>query len=151
MKISKFALTFLGAIILSACASQPTPIKQTASGYPEGIFQNATVDDVRAKLMEGCNARGILVEDASSNQVVCGKTMEGVGAAFAQMMIGNKYSTTPQQKVRFMFFKSGEDVKVTAQQWMETQMAMGQVRKEELNSADQRNRIQQFLNSLGAK
>lgn len=136
---------------LTACAPQQALIKQTSSGYPEGVFQNTTLDAVRSRLIEGCSSRGVLVQEASGNQVVCGKTMEGGDAVLAQMLVGNSYSTTPDRKIRFIMYQSGADVRVTAQQWIESQMAFGQVRRQELNGNNHRNDIQQFLFSLGAQ
>ena len=139
------------ALLLSACAPQQALLKPTTSGYPEGVFSNATVDSVRSKLIDGCSSRGILVQEASGNQVVCGKTMEGGSAVLAQMLVGNSYSTTPEQKIRFIIYQTGSNVKVTAQQWIESQMAMGQVRRQELNGNNHKNDIQNFLFSLGAQ
>jgi hypothetical protein len=149
MKKLVIASTF--ALLLSACAPQQALLKPTTSGYPEGIFSNASVDSVRSKLIDGCSSRGILVQEASGNQVVCGKTMEGGDAVLAQMLVGNSYSTTPERKIRFIIYQIGSDVKVTAQQWIESQMAMGQVRRLELNGNNHKNDIQQFLFSLGAQ
>lgn len=67
------------------------------------------------------------------------------------MAVGNSYSTTPQQKIRFIAYRTGSDVKVTAQQWIEIQMAFGQVRTQELNANNQINELQNYLFSLGAE
>ncbi|MCL4315343.1 MAG: hypothetical protein M1527_00435 [Gammaproteobacteria bacterium] len=138
-------------LALTACAPQQALLKSTVSGYPEGSFSNSTVEVVRSKLIDGCSSRGILVQEAAGNQVVCGKTMDGGDAVLAQMLVGNSYSTTPERKIRFVIYQSGSDVKVSAQQWIESQMAFGQVRRQELNSNNQKNDIQQFLFSLGAQ
>lgn len=139
------------ALVLPACAPQQALLKPTPSGYPEGIFSNSNIEAVRSKLIDGCSSKGILVQEASGSQVVCGKTMEGGDAVLAQMLVGNSYSTTPERKIRFVIYQSGTDVRVTAQQWIESQMAFGQVRRQELNSNNQKNDIQQFLFSLGAQ
>ena len=144
------ALVAIVTLLVSACAAQQELLKPTASGYPEGIFANASVNSVRSKLIEGCSSLGVLVQEANGNQVLCGKTMEGGEAVFSQMLLGNSYSTTPQRKVRFVIYQIGPDVKVTAQQWIESQMAMGQVRQQELKDNNQNNDIQKFLFSLGA-
>ncbi len=65
------------AFVLTACAPQQALIKPTSSGYPEGILANTTVESARSKLIDGCSSHGIMVQEASGNQVICGKTMEG--------------------------------------------------------------------------
>ena len=92
-----------------------------------------------------------MVTEASSNQIVCGKTMEGSDAVLGQMLIGNSYSTTPEQRVRFVLYEINGDTRVTAYQWMETQMAYGQIQKQELNSNNQRNGLQRFIFSIGGE
>jgi len=92
-----------------------------------------------------------MVIESTPNQVLCGKTLTGSDAFLAQMAIGNSYSTTPQRKIRFTIYKMGDDVKVTAQQWVETQMAFGQVQTQELKTNNQINDVQNFLLSLGAE
>ncbi len=76
--------------------------------------------------------------------------MDGQDGVWAQMLIGNSSSTTPERKVRFILYQVGKDVRVTAQQWIETQMARGQTQRMELNENSHRNNMQQFLNFAGA-
>lgn len=149
--MKKLAIASTLALLLSACAPQQALLKATSSGYPEGVFSNATIASVRSKIIDGCSSMGVLVQEAGGNQVVCGKAMDGSEAVLARMIVGNSYSTTPERKIRFVIFQSGSSVKVTAQQWIESQMAMGQVRREELNNNNQKNNVQQFLFSLGAQ
>jgi hypothetical protein len=67
------------------------------------------------------------------------------------MLIGNSYSTTPDQKVKFTIYQSGRNVKVSARQWIETQMAFGQMQRQELNSNNQFNDLQRMLYSIGGE
>lgn len=138
-------------LALAACAAPVELRRQTASGYPEGIFPKTTVEAVKSKLMEACSSNGVLVQEAQSNSVVCGKRMQGTDAFIATMTMGNSYSTPPEEKLRFMLFQSGTGVKVTAQNWVELQMPSGQMKREDLNSNQRRNDIQQLLERLGAK
>lgn len=137
-------------LVLTACAPQQALIKPTSSGYPEGIFLNSNIETVRSRVIDGCSSNGLMVQETSGNQVLCGKTMTGGDAVLATLVVGNSYSTTPERKIRFVIYQVGSDVKITAQQWIESQMAFGQVRRQELNSNNQKNDIQQFLFSLGA-
>jgi hypothetical protein len=137
-------------LFLSGCAPQQPLIRQTASGNPEGSFSNASLEDVRNKLVSACSSGGLTVYEASTNQVICGKTMTGQEAAFAQLLIGNSYSTTPERKLRFTFYKAGDKVTVSGTQWVETQMAFGQMRRVEIDGNNQKNDLQSLLFRLGA-
>lgn len=139
------------AFLTSGCVQQETLIKPTTSGYPERLFRNANVEEVKAKIMDDCASRGLIISETTSNHVVCEKTMEGGDAVLAQLLVGNSYSTTPLRKVRFVAYRSGNDVKVTAQEWIQSRMAMGQVRTQELKSSNQVNSTQSFLFSMGAE
>ena len=146
----KKTILIIFIFLVIGCAPQKPLIKATQSGYPEGIFQDTTTEEVKNKIIECCVSKGLMVLESSSNQIFCGKTMQGQEAVFAQMLIGNSYSTTPEKKIRFIIYEIGNNVKVTAQEWIETQMAFGQVKRQELNSNNQKNDIQNFLFSIGA-
>jgi hypothetical protein len=139
------------AMLLAGCAADQALIEPTVSGYPEGTFANTSLESVENKLIGACSRVGAMVSEATLNQVVCGKALEGGEAAFAQILVGNSYSTTPVQKLGFVMYASGSSVKVTAYQWIETQMALGQMRKIELKGNKQRNDLQQLLHNLGAE
>lgn len=138
-------------LTLSSCAAQPALIEETPSGYPEGVFEKLNIEAVRSKIMDGCGSQGLQIQEANTNQIVCGKTLNGKNAVLATMIVGNSYSTPPEMKVKFTVFQLGKNVKVTANQWVESQMAFGQLRRQELNSNQQRNDIQLFLFELGAR
>lgn len=151
MKV-KFLFSLLCAIVLlTSCIAQQPLIKNTQSGYPEGLFRNVEIETVRSKIIEGCTSQGFMVIESSPNQIVCGTSMKGSDAVLAQMAIGNSYSTTPQRKIRFTIYKIENDIKVVAQEWIESQMAFGQINIQELKSNNQRNSVQNFLFSLGAE
>lgn len=143
--------TLLGVLALTVLVGCQTvqPIKQTTSGRPEATFRDATAEEVSSKISVECLDRGIMVKEATSNVVVCGKTMEGGDAVLAQMLIGNSYSTTPEQNVRFNIIQNGNDVRVVAYQWIESQMAFGQVNRQELNGGNQFNEVQNLLYRIG--
>lgn len=141
----------LSAMILLAGCAQERLVKPTKSGMAEGRFENATLDDVRNKLVGWCAQDGAAVLEASGNQVVCSRTMTGGQAVMAQVLIGNSYSTTPEARARFTMYQAKNDVNVVAAQWMETTMAMGQARRVELKEPQHINRLQAILDELGAK
>jgi len=144
------AILFICAVV-AACAPFQEKIKITSSGMPEGDFIKKNLDEVRNILIGGCISKGIPVLETNSNSIVCSKELEGGRAMIAQMAIGNSHSTTPRAKVRFMFYQMGADVRVTSTQWLETQMAFGQVNTMSMDGNNDFNSIQQFLYSLGAK
>jgi hypothetical protein len=154
MKGNRMTVRILTAVSLCAamvaCAPQESRIKTTSSGYPEGVFANTTVGDVRNKVIAGCDMRGIAVEQTSDNSVICGKTVSGGDAVVAQLLVENAYSTTPEEKIRFTIYQIGSDVEISAHEWVESQMPFGQVRQVELNSNNQFNDMQRYLYSLGA-
>lgn len=148
---ASFGLIPVLCLSLFGCVAQQPLVKQTASGYPEGTFRNTTPDIVRSKIIAGCASLGAMVLESSADYVVCGRETKGSETFAASLAIGSSYSTTPQRKVRFTIFKVGEDVRVTAQEWIECQSAYGQTRVMELKANNQRNYIQNFLFSLGAE
>ena len=93
--------------------------------------------------------RGHIVVDSTVNQVQCQIEMGVLQSALTQALIGNSYSTTPQQLVRFVIIPVGADTRVQAQMWVQTQMAFGQMQTQELNGAQQFNSVQSFLMSIG--
>jgi len=147
----KKLLVIAVVIFLYGCVAQQPLIKQTQSGRPEGVFRNTNVEEVKSRIIEGIVSKGLMVMETTSNQIVCGKTMEGGQAVLAQMIVGNSYSTTPQDKIRFTVYQVGTEVKVTAYEWIESQMALGQVNTQELNGNNQKNGLQNFLFSIGAE
>lgn len=136
---------------LAGCAAQEPLLYPTSSGHPEGTFENSTLQDAQGKLSAACAQNGVMVIQSTENQVVCGQQMTGGQAIFAQTLIGNSYSTPPMRKVRFTLYKQGSGVRVIAYEWIETQMAFGQVRTQELNSNNQMNSVQSMLFRAGAK
>lgn len=65
------------------------------------------------------------------------------------MIVGNAHSTPPIIKAKFVFIKTGEDIKVIASQWIETIMAFGQLRQQELRDNNHNNDLQNFLFNIG--
>ena len=147
--MNKILLAFVTifSIIVSGCQTVQ-PIKTTASGRPEVTLDNISQEEASGKISQRCMEAGILVYEQSKYQVVCGKTMTGGEGVLAQMLVGNSYSTTPERKVRFTIAKINTSVRIQAYQWIESQMAFGQINRQELNSGKQFNEIQRMLNSL---
>lgn len=139
----------VAAGVLGGCVEQEAYLTRTPSGRPEAEFVTRNPAVVSERLTTLCASRGYLVQQSSPSQVVCGGQMQGGDALLAQLAIGNSYSTTPEQYVRFAILPYGGKVRVQAYQWVETQMAFGQVNKVELNSGNQFNSIMRALASIG--
>lgn len=144
------AIPLLAITILAGCVSG-TKMEKTASGRPEVTIPGATQEAVQGELFSLCNNSAAAVRSSSANEVVCGKPMEGGSAIAAQLLVGNSYSTPPVALARFTIWKVGQDVRVSAYQWVETQMAMGQVRTVELNSPQAFNALQSKLNDIKSR
>lgn len=132
---------------ISGCASHQR--LATQSGGPEAVFLGSQIEDVKGRIANGCSSNGLNIYDMSTNQVIAGKQLQGGEAMAMQFLVGNAYSTPPVRKVQFLIFQHGENVKVTAREWVETQTAYGQGRQVPLNSTEQMNSLQSFLRSIG--
>ncbi len=135
-------------LVLVGCADQQPLAKPTVSGKPEGFYQNTTKEKVKDALVNYCNNKGLMVFSAETSSVVCGKQQEGGNAVLTQALIGNAYSSTPVAKVRFTISQLNNDVKVWADMWVETQMAMGKMQQMPDTSNQAKNTIQQRLDEL---
>jgi len=143
-----FIVGALVAFTLSACATPPPLMLQTPSGRPEATFDKTTTPAVLGKLVGVCLNRGAVIVNQTDNQLVCQRDLPPGDAILAQLLIGNSYSTTPINKIRFNAAQIGPDVRVQAYQWIETQMAFGQMQTVEMNSNEQFNSVESLL--LGA-
>lgn len=148
---SIFALLVAPALVfsLSACATggEYSPVA-TASGRPEAYFSTIP-DTTSSKIAAGCmNIRGT-VHQSTPNMVVCEMPM-GMGQQIvAQALMGNSYSTTPQEFIRFNIIPTAKGSRVQAQGWIETTMAFGQKQTTDISSGRAGSQIQQFLYGLG--
>ncbi|MEO0830009.1 MAG: hypothetical protein AAFY03_06070 [Pseudomonadota bacterium] len=139
-------LTFIASLSIAACATG-APVN-TPSGWPEAMFDTSDRSQVLDAIANGCADRGYMVTTQTSSHVMCERTMDGLEGVFAQALIGNSYSTTPQMKVRFSTLPTGDQIRVQAQPWIETQMAFGQINREDMRSGQAGRDLQVFLNDL---
>lgn len=139
-------LMFITSLSIAACATG-APVN-TPSGWPEAMFDTNDRSEVLDVIANGCADRGYMVTTQTSSHVMCERTMDGLEGVFAQALIGNSYSTTPQMKVRFSTLPTGDQIRVQAQPWIETQMAFGQINREDMRSGQAGRDLQVFLNDL---
>lgn len=136
-------------LFLAACATG-TPI-DTPSGWPEALFNTDSKPEVLDRIASGCADRGLYVTSQTSSHVMCERTMDDLGGVFAQALLGNSYSTTPQMRVRFSAFQTGDKVRVQAHPWIETQMTFGQIQRSDLRTGKTASDIQAFLTILSTQ
>ncbi|OCQ53548.1 hypothetical protein Ppb6_01174 [Photorhabdus australis subsp. thailandensis] len=146
--MKRLAILLMGSVLLSGCTNNVPLNKQTQSGKPEGMYTNTTKEAVRDSLVAYCNEKRFMVVESSTSSVLCSKETEGGSAILTQLMIGNSYSTTPVGKIRFTIGSIGNSIKVWADMWVETQMAMGQMRQMPITDNKSRNAVQEKLDSL---
>lgn len=142
-KMKKQILLVAMAVVLAGCATEPV-MKQTVSGKAEAEY-NQPLAVVKSAAVVFCNNSGGSLDQETERMVVCSREKtDGEGLMF-QALIGNSYSTTPLIKIKFTFTEKDGVTKVWASQSMETQMAMGQLKKIELNGGKAVNRTQYIL------
>ncbi len=131
---------------LAGCAGNQTPLNYTSpSGSPTITVSDKSQDEVKSSIITECLNEGWQIKDQGS-VLICWNEMEVMKAAFAQALIGNSYSTTPTINREMVITKSGNDVTVVgAQVWMETQMAFGQLQKQNIVSNESKNDFYNFL------
>lgn len=116
---------------------------------PVVVYFAGTADDAAQSLASLCVAKGIPVIEQDSRHVQCASEVSGLSGALTQMLIGNAYSTTPLSVVRFSIVPAKGYAAVQAVQWVETQMAFGQVRRTTLDGRKQTERLRAALIAAG--
>jgi hypothetical protein len=125
-------------------------IPASAGNPPVVVYFAGTADDAAQTLASLCVNKGIPVIEQDARHVQCANEMSGLSGALTQVLIGNAYSTTPQQVVRFSIIPGKGYASVQAVQWVETQMAFGQVRRTAIDGRKQAERLRATLVGAGA-
>jgi hypothetical protein len=95
--------------------------------------------DLASRLSGKCMDAGFSVMAADDRQVYCAKEVSGFKGILTQLLIGNAYSTTPTDNVRFQLVPWNGGTRAQVSEWIETQMAFGQVQRVPLNNGKQTN------------
>jgi hypothetical protein len=122
----------------------------TPSGTTEAIFDKALPDTI-ATLGSYCIDRGWSVTNTTTNQVTCEIPMSMGQSILGQALMGNSYSTPPRQFVQFMAAQVGPASRVQVQNWMELQMAFGQVRRTDFTGPTFHNNAMGMLINAGGR
>lgn len=133
-----------------AAASLLVTTPAFAAESPVSVWFDKPVEEVSAILGNLCADRNGIVIEQDNYHLLCSRTENGFKGALAQALLGNSSSTTPEVKVRFSFIRQPNSVRVVASQWIETQMAFGQVRRSELNGRRNNQNMIDMLTGLGA-
>lgn len=122
----------------------------TPSGTTEAVFDKSLPDTI-ATLGSYCIDHGWSVTTTTSNQVTCEIPMSMGQSVLGQVLLGNSYSTPPRQFVQFMAAQIGPVSRVQMQNWMELQMAFGQVRRTDFTGPSFHNNAMGVLVDAGAR
>lgn len=125
-------IPLLSLAVLLGCATTQPRITQTPSGKPEAVFETADVDTVKSLIVNAMTTAGFSIQNDSKYLLSFTKEMKGVQGATAQVLIGNSYSTSPQEEAAFSIVQLDSRIRVVASASMSTQMAMGQVQRRDM-------------------
>lgn len=143
----------MGPVIRACClasiaVSCPASLNAKTQPPPQAYFAMSP-RDVAAKLSGMCMDAGLSVMGADDRQVLCAKEVSGFKGALTQMLIGNSYSTTPTDNIRFQLIPWNEGTRTQVSEWLETQMAFGQVRRVPITGGKATNQWLTVLYRLG--
>jgi hypothetical protein len=150
MKV-RFIGAALAVSLLVAAPAHAEKQVTTPSGRAEMVFPYTSLTDAVNAVQSKCMDKGWMVTQQTNNQVICEVPMGMWQSAFTQMMIGNSYSTTPKQFVRFSLAEVGGNTRVQVQGWAETQMAFGQVQQHQYTDDTSYDNYMGFLFESGAQ
>ena len=152
MKALNMRILFIGLafLALTGCMANQEPLNfSSSSGNPEITLKNISLSDAKNRLIDGCLNKGLQVEEKGNSGVICWEELKGGESILATLVVGNSYSTPPVQRTQFVLTETADSVRIVGtRMWLETQMAFGQTRTQVLDSNNQLNSIQNFLNGL---
>lgn len=150
MRRSILLAVLLAAAVPTTPALADEPYAITPSGRTEAIF-DMPVTETSDRIANGCIDLGWTVVSTTSTVVICEAQMSTLQSVLAALTIGNRYSTPPKQFLRFNIAGLGHSSRVQATGWIETQMAFGQTRTEEMTAANYHNNVMDLFQGLGGR
>lgn len=147
--MQKVLLLFLSVLMftISGCASVPR-MAETPSGKPEINIQTTDAELVKATVVSVFSSRGCVLQNDSSYSMFFTKAIDPSKAVLAQFIYGNNYSTVPELELRVNIIKNNNEIKVIAFASVSTQMAFGQIRREEINNNEDFNYLYTALQEV---
>lgn len=140
----------VGLATVASPALSDEPYALTPSGLTEAILDMPVVD-ASDRVANGCFDMGWTMVSSSNTTVVCEAQMGTLQSALSQLFLGNAYSTPPKQFIRFNLAGLGGSTRVQATGWIETQMAFGQTRTEEMSSSHYHNNVMSLFSALSGR
>lgn len=122
----------------------------TAASQPNDVYFAATPAETSAKLASLCMDKNATVAEADTFHVLCMKEMDGSSGILTQLLIGNASSTTPVQNIRFQIVPYSSGSRVQFSEWVETQMAGGQISRVQVSNRKENASVRSILYSIGA-
>lgn len=131
-------------ILLTAVLAAVATPAIADDGIAQGLVPGRTPASVLETMTRNCMTARFLIEQSTPNSIVCSKVATGGRGFAAQLLLGNSYSTPPQDKIRITAVAVGADTQIQIQHTIETQMAFGQVRSYPGGGKD----LQKMLDSM---
>ncbi|MEC9067821.1 MAG: SHOCT domain-containing protein [Pseudomonadota bacterium] len=144
------AAVAMATVTIPAQATADEPYALTPSGATEAFF-DMPITEASDRLVNGCIDAGQTVISSTPTVVVCEFYLNTLESVLSQLLIGNSYSTPPRSYVRFNLAGLDRTTRVTANAWIETQMAFGQTRREDMQSANYHNDVMSFFALMGGR
>jgi hypothetical protein len=124
-------------LLISSCSSSGTPvtvIPYTAPAPKGLIIEEATVSEIKARLLAACADNDFVVSDEQEHLLRCRRSLDFTfGSALYRSLMTPKYSTNPEITWQFLIFTDGATTRVVPSHWIEYQNAFGQVTRDALN------------------
>lgn len=133
--------------LLAACSSAPL-LKETGSGKAEARMPNVTPEKFRSAVAYSCSSHGATIT-SDEFSVTCSARATGARAGLAQVMLGNRFSSHPFEKIRYTITPLPEGgIFVVADAWLEMGMGFGEVKRVPNNNTELRNQQQRMLDEI---
>lgn len=120
--------------LLFGCAAGPKRIATTTTGRPEVVVNSLDIDLIKSTAINELAKYSFMLEDDSSYSMFFTRTMTGSQAIFSQLLIGNSHSSTPKAEIRLNTTKQTNTVRLIAYISMSTQMPLGKINRQDMNS-----------------
>ncbi|WP_265529101.1 PDZ domain-containing protein [Sphingomicrobium marinum] len=144
------AIVAIGLIVFPSAANADEYHAVTPSGATEMLF-DVPAAKTSSNIANHCMNAKFTVISSAENSVVCEIPMNMGQQVLGQLLLGNSYSTTPKTFYRFNIATIDEVSRVQATGWMETQMAFGQIQRQEFNGPEFHNAAMTFLEGAGGR
>ena len=148
-KLRFFVAITAGTLVASSASAERGAL--TPSGQPDVMFRGIDAAEAGSKVANHCLNVGWQVTDQTPNQITCQVPMSAMRSALTQALIGNSYSTAPLSFVRVTLVKVGGNTRGQATAWVETQMAFGQMRRQQFTDDKTFNNLLGFLVASGGE